>query len=74
MDFRKMIKQMFYVSCSFYYYILIHTLQIFLNLPRGYCGVNDCTLLTIFQSVMLNLKETIKIVQIQKLANQSVCN
>ena len=31
--------------------------------------INNCNLLTIFQIVMFNLKETIKVVDIQKLAN-----
>ena len=40
----------------------------------GYCVINNYKLLTTFQSVMLNSNEPIKVVDTQKLVNQSLCN
>ena len=48
-------------------------LSTFLNMTWAYCIIDNCKLLAIFQIVMLNLNEWIKVVHFQKLANPPVC-
>ena len=54
---------MFYITC-----------RTFLNIPRGYCVIYTCKLYAIFQSVMLNSNELMKVVHNQNPINQYAIN